>query len=106
MTYAVYTTPTFDREINKLSHADQETIHKLFQQLKDNPYVGDPLRFPFFREKRIREKRMYYLVYDNLLLVLAVAFGGKKNQQKTIDEIIKLLPEYQKYAKTLKNDKI
>ena len=104
MAYKVYTTPTFDKEVSKLSRADQDIIDKLFQQLKDNPYVGDQIRFKFFREKRIKEKRMYYLVYDDFCLVLAVAFGGKKDQQKTIEEIIKYLPEYKEYAKKLKSN--
>jgi len=30
-----------------------------------------------------------------------VAFGGKKAQEETIDEIIKLLPEFEIYLKNL-----
>jgi len=101
MAYAVYTTETFEREISKLDSSDKEIIEKLFRQLKENPYVGDMLRYKFFREKRIREKRVYYLVYDDFSIVLVVAFGGKKAQQKTIEEIIKLFPEYEKYAEIL-----
>jgi len=98
MTYAVYITESFEKEIRKLSDSDKETIGKMYPQLKENPYVGDQIRYKFFREKRIKEKRIYYLVYEDLQIVLIVAFGGKKTQQKTIDEIIKLLPEFKKYA--------
>ena len=74
-------------------------------QLKENPYVGDSIRHRFFREKRIREKRIYYLIYDDLSAVLIVAFGGKKAQQETIDRIIELLPEFKIYLeKLLKED--
>lgn len=101
MAYAVYTTESFEKEVDKLDNSDKEKIQKLFIQLKENPYVGDSIRYRFFREKRIREKRIYYLIYDDLNAVLVVAFGGKKDQKETIDEIIKLLPEYKWYMKEL-----
>jgi len=101
MAYAVYTTERFDREISKLSDFDKDIIQKAVIKLKDNPYVGDPIRYKFFREKRIREKRFYFLVYDSLSAVLVVAFGGKKIQQDTINEIISLLPEYEAYIKEI-----
>ena len=94
MDYAVYSTPSFDREIEKLPQSDKDIIEKIFLQLKENPYVGDAIRYKFFREKRVREKRIYFLVYDDLTAVLVVAFGGKKAQEETIDEIIKCLPEF------------
>ena len=61
MVYAVYTTESFNKEVEKLSLSDKEIIHKIFLQLKENPYVGDQIRYRFFREKRVREKRVYYL---------------------------------------------
>jgi len=99
--YAVYTTKTFDKEISKLDFSDKSRIQKIFLQLKENPYVGDQIRYRFFREKRIREKRLYFFVYDDLSAVLIVAFGGKKAQEETIDEIIKCPPEFKIYLKNL-----
>ena len=101
MTYAVYTTDSFKKEIEKLSESDRKKIQKICLQLKENPYVGDQIRYRFFREKRIREKRLYFLVYDDLSAVLIVAFGGKKAQEETINEIIKSLPEFKIYLKNL-----
>lgn len=101
MAYAVYTTDSFEKEIKKLSESDRTRIQKICLQLKENPYVGDQIRYRFFREKRIREKRIYFLVYDDLSAVLLVAFGGKKAQEETIEEIIKFLPEFKIYLKTL-----
>lgn len=97
MVYAVYTTETFEKEASKLSSNDREIIQKIFLQLKDNPYVGDALKYRFLREKRIGEKRLYFLVYDELSAVLIVSIGGKKTQQETIDYIIRYLPEYRVY---------
>ena len=49
----------------------------------------------------MREKRIYFLVYDDLSAVLMVAFGGKKAQKETIDKIVELLPEFRKYIENL-----
>jgi len=103
MVYVVYITENFEKEMNKLSPSDIEIIKKIFLQLKENPYVGDAIRYKFFREKRIREKRVYYLVYDELSAVLVVALGNKKAQQDTIEKIITLLPEFKTYIKELLN---
>ena len=101
MIYAVYSTESFEKEVENLSEFDKEILQKIFLQLKDNPYVGDSLRYRLLREKRIREKRIYYLVYDDLNAVLVVAFGGKKAQQETIDEIVRDLPEFRDYLKKI-----
>lgn len=101
MVYAIYGTETFEKEIEKLGKSHRDSIKKIFLQLKENPYVGDSIRYKFFREKRIKEKRIYYIVYDEFSSVLVVAVGGKKAQQDTIDEIIKLLPEFKIYMKEL-----
>ena len=105
MVYGVYVTESFEKIFNNLPRFFQEIIKKIFLQLKENPYVGDSLRYRFLREKRVREKRIYYLVYDDLSAVLVVAFGGKKAQKETIDEIVKYLPEYRKYLENVLRNK-
>jgi len=103
MVYSVYALNVFDKEMNNLPEFDKDIIQKILLQLKENPYVGDQIRYRFFREKRVREKRIYYLVYDDLKIVLMVAIGGKKAQDKTIDEIAGYFKEYRKYAEKLNN---
>lgn len=103
MVYKVYVLEVFDKEMNKLSPDYFSKIEKIFLQLKDNPYVGDSIRYKFFREKRIKEKRIYYLVYDDLNIVLVVAVGGKKSQKETIDKIANYFNEYRNYAEKLSN---
>lgn len=103
MVYAVYTLNVFDKKMNKFPESDKEIIKKIFLQLKENPYVGDQIRYKFFREKRIREKRIYYLVYDDLRIVLMVAIGSKKAQEETIGKIVGYFNEYRKYAEKLSN---
>lgn len=103
MSFAIYTLNVFDKEMSKLSESDKEIVQKIFLQLKENPYSGDSIRYKFFREKRVREKRIYYLIYNDLKIVLMVAIGGKKAQQETIDEIVKYFKEYREYAQKLSN---
>ena len=61
--------------------------------------VGKPLsRLGSFREKRLRDKRIYFLVYKNVLVILAIAISDKKAQQATINKILVDLSKYQKYV--------
>ena len=101
MGYVVYTTEDFDKDMAKLSLEEQRRTQKIFLQLRDNPYVGDQLRYKCLREKRLNEKRIYYLVYDDLMAVLVVAVGGKKTQQETIDYIIDSFDQYRIYLEQL-----
>ena len=63
--------------------------------------MGDQIRYKFFREKSLREKRIYYLVYEDLSAVLMVTISGKKVQQDIIEDIIRLFPEYKELTKKL-----
>ena len=98
--YSIYTTESFDKETIKLK-IDDRRLRKIFSQLKENPYVGDQLQHKNLREKRINEKRVYYLVYGDLKSVLMVAVSDKKNQQATINHIIECFDEYRKYLEKI-----
>ncbi len=101
MVYAVYTTESFDKEVAKLSQSDQEIIQKMFLKIKDNPYTSDQLRYRHLREKRIKEKRVYFLAYDDSQAALLVAISGKKDQQATINHIVSYFGEYRAYLERL-----
>ena len=101
MAYAVYTTESFDKEVEKLSKGDQEIIQKMFLKIRNNPYSSDQLRYKNLREKRIREKRVYFLAYDDLQATLIIAIGGKKDQQATINHIVNYFDEYRAYLERL-----
>ena len=104
MNYGVYTTRGFDEEVNKLEKIEQERIDKLYPKLKENPYVGDPIRFRFFREKRINGKRVYFLVFDDLKAVLFVAVSDKKTQQETIDSVLGKINQFKEYLRKVIKD--
>jgi len=100
-TFNVIGTDTYLKEINKWPKNYKEAVDKLPQKLADNPFTGKPLNYPFLRESRVKEKRVYYLIYEDLKLVLLVAVSDKKNQQETIDHIKEELDEYRKIAKDI-----
>ncbi len=102
--YKVYVINSFKTILNTLSRDEQEKVNKIFLQLKENPYVGDQLRYRFFREKRIKEKRVYYLIYDYIKIVLMVGISDKKAQQSTINQIVRYFKEYRKYAENLSKE--
>ena len=77
--YIVIGTNTYLKEIIKWSKSEREVIQKIPKQLAENPLAGKPLSYRFLREKCIKEKRVYYLIYEDLNLVLIVATSGKKN---------------------------
>ncbi len=99
--FAVIGTPTYLASIEKWPKIDRESAEKIPQHLKENPFLGKPLGYAFLREKRIRERRVYYLVYEEFELVLLVASSGKKDQQATIDHIKNSLEEFRKAAEQI-----
>lgn len=99
--FKVIGTDTYLKEIGKWSKPEIEAAEKIPEQLKENPFVGQQLRYPFLREKRIKERRAYYLIYEDLNLVLLVAVSGKKDQQSTIDHIVSQFKEYRKVAEQI-----
>ncbi len=102
MPYKVYTTPEFDRLFEELSKEEQIEVDKLTKkELPGNPYQGRALGFKFFREKRIGGKRVYFLIYDDYVIVLMVAIGDKKTQNKDIAQIKINREAYLKLAEDL-----
>jgi len=69
--------------------------------LRENPFAGDALNYRFLREKRVHEKRVYCLIYEDLKLVLLAATSGKKDQQATIDHIKKSLDAFRREAEKI-----
>ncbi|MBI3027002.1 hypothetical protein HYY70_02720 [Candidatus Woesearchaeota archaeon] len=65
----------------------------------ENHHPGKPLGYVFFREKKLNSHRIYYLVYEEFVIVLMVAVSDKKTQQATIDDIKQRLDEYYTFVK-------
>jgi len=95
--FKVIGTDTYLRELQKWPRQDYDAAENIPKKLAENPYVGKQLSYPFLREKKIGG-RIYYLVYEELELVLLVATSDKKDQQATIDHIRENLKEFRKVA--------
>ena len=83
-----------------MDHSEQIRVDKILDSLLENgDVIGRPLSgLSFFREKKFDGKRLYYLVYENVFVILVLALGDKKAQQATINEILLHLDEYEKYV--------
>lgn len=101
MPYNIYETETFSRLYTIMEKEEKEWIEKIKIQLKENPHVGKPLKYDWFREKKLGNKRLYYLVYKNINRILLVSFGLKKDQQRIIDHIIENKDRYKKIIESV-----
>ena len=103
--FRVFTTKEFDEDFNNLDESDKKRVRKIMKQLKEQgENVGKPLGKPYFREKKFGEKRLYFLIYKQFTIILAVGISNKKMQQITINKIISEIKEYEGFiVKRLKD---
>lgn len=97
--YDIHITDEFDRKFDKLDKSLQIQIENEIEQLKTNPYVGRPLGYEFFREKKVKSHRFYYLIYKEHVVVFIISISSKKDQQKAINIIKSLIPYYKEQIK-------
>ena len=97
--YKILATDEFEKRYKKLDPQLQKEITKEIDQLEENPYSGKPLGYPFFREKKIKNYRVYYLIYDEYVVVFVISISTKNDQQETIDKIRVLIPYYREEIK-------
>jgi hypothetical protein len=84
----VYETETFAKIHSSSEKQEQTWIEKIRCHLQENLLVGKPLRYNWFREKKLGNKRHFYLINTNRFKAILVAFGTKIEQQKIINHII------------------
>lgn len=99
--FKVIGTDTYLRELKKWPKSEQEIAARIPSELAENPFVGKPLNYKFLREKKIEGRRIYYLIYEDLKLVLLIATSGKKDQQATINHIRNNLNEFREVAEEI-----
>lgn len=97
--YKIFTTEEFDQRFKKLDPQIQRQISKEIDQLEINPHSGKPLGYAFFREKKVQNYRVYYLIYDEYVVVFVITISTKKDQQDAIDKIRSLIPYYREEIK-------
>ena len=97
--YYVFKVPSFDKYALKLlNNKELRELERFILELKQNPFLGKALTYQFLREKKLKSKRVYFLIYKEICLILLVATSDKKAQQKTIDSIKEDLEIYKKFA--------
>ena len=99
--FKVVGTDSYLRKVATWTKREQRIANKLPEKLKENPHKGRPLGYPYMREQRVGGKRIYYLIYEDLQLVLLVATSEKKNQQRTIDAIKNDLDDFRRVAEDI-----
>jgi len=92
--YRVYRSKLLNEKLQNMPKDFIEWLSKIEDQLVLNPYVGKPLGFEWFREKKYGKYRLYYLIYEDLIAVYLVTTSEKKDQQKVINTIKLFLDEY------------
>ncbi len=101
--FRVFKSPGFEKKASKiLTRSELLELEKLIEKMKLGIITGKTITYDFPKEKKIGGKKIYFLVYANIKIVLLVSASNKKYQQETIDEIKLLLPEFKKYAYNLK----
>lgn len=94
MGWRILITEEFERDFGKLDNSIKKQISNEIDQLKSNPFRGKPLGYRFFREKKVQNHRVYYLIYKEKVIVFVIAVSSKKNQQEAIERIKHLIPYY------------
>ena len=96
--FRVFITKEFEGDFDNLDESDKKRVRKIMKQLKEQgDSVGKPLGKPYFREKKFEGKRLYFLVYKQFMIILAVGISSKKMQQTSINKIISEIREYEKF---------
>ncbi|MBW2999019.1 hypothetical protein KY321_05765 [Candidatus Woesearchaeota archaeon] len=85
----IYETNLFKKILLNLSKDEKIRIEKIKTQLAHCLNFGKPLGFRWFREKKLKEKRIYFLINFKTRKVLFVAISTKKKQQEMINFILK-----------------
>ncbi|MBN2422952.1 hypothetical protein JXB41_07030 [Candidatus Woesearchaeota archaeon] len=94
----LYETETFSELYDACDNREKRWIDDIKKKLKQNLKVGKPLRFDWFREKKLGNKRLFYIINEKTKKTVLLAFGTKKDQQKIINHIIINKELYLKYV--------
>ena len=96
--YTIYATDTFRSVYDALQKDEKDWVDKVKEKFKEYP-TGKPLGFPWFREKKYMNKRLYFLIDEQGEKILFVAFASKKEHGEVIDFVkgnMRILLEYLK----------
>ncbi len=92
--YRIVTTRHCDRDLSRIDASLRRQATRIINSLKTQPLQGKPLGHRYLREKRLKNYRLYYLVYPELGAVLVMRITTKKAQQTTIDGLRQEMKRY------------
>jgi hypothetical protein len=101
MGFRLFATRQFEESCEKVNSFEKARVEKAKKQIKINPFLGKPLGYKFFREKKIGGKRLYFLIYVKKAKILLIEYSGKKTQQVSIDKIRDSFDSFKKYIDEL-----
>lgn len=104
--FKIYHSKRFDKELARYGKSFQDRVDNVENEIIINPYVGNPLNVKWFREKRFKKYRIYFLVYEDLESVIMVGVSEKKDQQKIINTIRFLFDYFRKELEKLIEEEI
>jgi len=84
--YDIFATDSLKGIYHTLENDEKIWIDKIKEKLIEFP-TGKPLGYKWFREKKYKNKRLYFLVSEEKKKILLVSFASKKDQQEIIDFI-------------------
>ena len=86
--YKLKETKEFSKEFRKLPTEIKKRFKEQFKKVEIDPFsIGKPLGYEWFRELKNKGFRVYYLIYEDEIIVLFVGVSDKKSQQNVINII-------------------
>lgn len=99
MSYRVFRSNYFEKTIRKiLTNEELNELDVFIKYLKKGIIRGKPLSYTFLRKKKIKEKRIYFLVYREIGIILFVTASTKKYQKTVIKKIKLFFDDYRELA--------
>jgi len=101
--YKILTTKTFISNLFKnFDKLELIKFNKFKEKLKLNQNLGDILRVPFVREFRLKSgKRIYFIIYEDLKIILFVRVSNKKTQKFVIGDIFNNLHNFKDFVESI-----
>ena len=86
--YKIMKTKKFNKQLEKIPLDIKKRFEKQLERVAEDPYnIGKPLGFKWFRELKNNMYRLYYLIYEEEVVVLLVGVSNKRMQQEYINKI-------------------
>ena len=101
MGYTVFLTRMVKKKLDRHEPAVRSWAYRVLENIPDNPWIGKPLQPRWFREKKFRGIRLYFVIYENIQTVYAVNVSTKKDQKQVIASIRLLLPRHREEVEEL-----